>query len=225
MQKSQLGHFIVLEGIDGTGSTSMVGEVARQLGMRGYDVIQTREPSTGRVGPILREFLKDPRSVPFCDALLFVADRIDHINTEILPHLREGCIVVCDRYISSTIAYQTPQILQYVRDMGGRLTSIFPDAKSVMEWLWSLHMMPVFPEPTVDILLDCDPRISLKRKYDGVGDEKVENVPFLDEVRTVYLDIYKARLGQAQVVDASKPYEVVREKIFCIVDDYFESSA
>lgn len=108
-QPSYPGRFIVLEGIDGAGTTTQRERLAGWLRGLGYDVHCTAEPSTGAVGRLIRSLLS-AAATPFdADgmALLFAADRRDHIASEIRPHLERGAIVISDRFVLSSLAYQT----------------------------------------------------------------------------------------------------------------------
>ena len=103
------GRFIVLEGIDGAGTTSQTERLLVWLASHGQHVHRTAEPSGGPIGRLIRSFLSaaatplDPRAM----ALLFAADRRDHLQREIEPLLEKGVIVLCDRYVLSSLAYQT----------------------------------------------------------------------------------------------------------------------
>ena len=106
--------FVVLEGIDGSGTTTQVDKIVNLLRSRGRKAEGTREPSTGPVGVMLREMLlgqhKCPDGSPVSDktmALLFAADRMDHIQREIKPLLASGVDVITDRYFLSSLAYQS----------------------------------------------------------------------------------------------------------------------
>jgi dTMP kinase len=105
--------FIVLEGIDGSGTTTQLDRLADHLVVRGRRAHATREPSTGPVGRLLREILLGGHRLPDgapadgrAMALLFAADRRDHLRREIEPALAAGTDVVCDRYLLSSLAYQ-----------------------------------------------------------------------------------------------------------------------
>lgn len=97
----------MIEGIDGSGTTLQTRAVGEWLASRGHRVLETREPSTGAIGSLARQRLgvhADPD--PFTLALLFAADRLDHIAREVAPALDAGTIVVSDRYLMSSLAYQ-----------------------------------------------------------------------------------------------------------------------
>jgi dTMP kinase len=104
----QSGRFIVLEGIDASGTTTQCKALAEALRERGHQVIETFEPSRGQIGKQIREWLSVSADAPGARALalLFAADRIDHLNREVLPALEAGKTVICDRYLWSSFAYQ-----------------------------------------------------------------------------------------------------------------------
>jgi dTMP kinase len=103
------GRFIVLEGVDGAGTTTQAKRLCDRLEAVGRRAHLTREPSDGPVGLLIRDILRGAHK-PFdaaAMALAFAADRLDHLEREILPHLDEGVHVVSDRYVLSSYVYQT----------------------------------------------------------------------------------------------------------------------
>jgi dTMP kinase len=106
---SARGHFVVLEGADGTGTTTQLGELASHLRATGRTVTTTCEPSSGSIGKEIRARLKAGVSSDEgwrALALLFAADRLDHVEREISPALARGEIVISDRYVLSSLVYQ-----------------------------------------------------------------------------------------------------------------------
>lgn len=104
--------FVVFEGIDGSGTTTQQARVAERLRARGHRVLETREPSVGPIGALTRAMLsvedERQRTVdPAGLALLFAADRLEHIAREIDPALTRGEVVICDRYVVSSWVYQS----------------------------------------------------------------------------------------------------------------------
>lgn len=111
------GHFIVLEGIDGSGTTTQAERLRGRFDHAGLPVHVTAEPSTGPIGSTIRQFLSgrlvtrlpsgisNPRWTTM--ALMFAADRQDHLEAEIEPNLRDGVNIICDRYMYSSIVYQS----------------------------------------------------------------------------------------------------------------------
>lgn len=113
MSRGGTGRFLVLEGIDGAGTTTQLSRLAEALRQEGYRVVATREPSDGPVGVLIRQALTHrltgPGGTPLSDellALLFAADRMDHLASVIEPALAAGEVVLSDRYILSSFAYQ-----------------------------------------------------------------------------------------------------------------------
>ena len=101
------GLFIVFEGIDGTGKSTQLHLLAEKLGGMGYAVVATREPTDGPYGQKIRELFVDRGAVSREEELeLFIADREQHVKKVITPALADGCVVICDRYYLSTVAYQ-----------------------------------------------------------------------------------------------------------------------
>src|SRR5262245_58804737 len=115
--KRQRGRFIVVEGVDGSGSTTHTRLLAKALRKRGHRVHTNCEPTTGPVGGLIRQVLQKritipgesgPKSLGWSTmALLFAADRLDHLDSEITPALRKGEWVISDRYDLSSLAYQS----------------------------------------------------------------------------------------------------------------------
>ena len=102
----EAGLFVALEGIDGSGKSTQLHLLKTALQKAGYDVITTSEPTKGKLGIILREYLSNPNSIPYADALLFAADRVEHYCEFIKPNIEKGKIVITDRYTASSIVYQ-----------------------------------------------------------------------------------------------------------------------
>ena len=101
------GLFIVFEGIDGTGKSTQLHLLAEKLRQLGYAVVATREPTNGPYGQKIRELFVDRSAVSHEEELeLFIADRHQHVQEVIAPALSDGCVVICDRYYLSTVAYQ-----------------------------------------------------------------------------------------------------------------------
>lgn len=162
--------FIVLEGIDGSGTTTQLTRLQRAIEARGHRVHPTREPSGGPVGRLLRQVLtgtllveSGPLRFDFCTmALLFAADRMDHVRREIEPALERNEIVVCDRYDLSSLIYQSE-------------TS--PDAEAYLPWLASLNARAIRPDLTVVLAVDAG--VALERRRARGGAEELFEVPEL----------------------------------------------
>ncbi|MCJ7648823.1 MAG: dTMP kinase [Candidatus Lokiarchaeota archaeon] len=187
--------FLVLDGIDGSGTTTHSKMLVSYLEMLGLKVYLTQEPSKNEIGLLLRQYLKNNEIPPSTDALLFAADRDLHYKKEIKPKLDQGFIVVSDRYIESSIIYQSVQ-----------------SDEITIEWIKQINKFARLPDLT--IILDIDPKISLARKSQEIL-EKFEDTKFLDKVRTLYLD--RAKAEGYHIVNTNDIIEIVQQEIQTIV--------
>lgn len=150
------GVFVVLEGIDGAGTTTQAELYGRYLRQKKRLVHITREPSHGPIGSLLRLILSRRVNLPSGShaetmALLFAADRLDHVETEVLPLLREGYVVISDRYDLSSILYQAVT------------AGVTPSADSdVVAWIRNLNRHARRPDATV--VIDVPPEVAESRR-------------------------------------------------------------
>jgi dTMP kinase len=151
------GHFIVVEGIDGSGTTTQCSILADRLADRGMPAHTTREPSDGPVGVLIRQILTGRVVTPSQHgarppgwatmATLFAADRLDHLESEINPNLLDGVTVICDRYDHSSVAYQT----------------VSSDGQAgVSSWVLELNRHARRPDLT--FVLDVEPEVAAARR-------------------------------------------------------------
>ena len=183
--------FIVLDGIDGSGTSTHSKLLTGFLSLKGLKVYLTQEPSNSDIGKILRTYLKDDKIPASTDALLFAADRVLHFKNDIKKKLEKGYIVISDRYIESSIAYQTSQ-----------------SENISIEWVRNLNKFAGTPDLT--IILDIDPKLSLARKHHKVLD-KFEDTSLLEKVRQVYLN--RAKIEGYFVISTDDIIEMVQAKI------------
>ena len=151
------GHFIVIEGIDGSGTTTQSSILAERLIAKGLAAHTTREPSDGPIGVLIRQILTGRVVVPGRDgarapdwttmATLFASDRLDHLQADVIPNLMGGVTVICDRYDYSSVAYQT------VSGGGGSDISV---------WVRELNRHARRPDLT--LVLDVDPEVAASRR-------------------------------------------------------------
>lgn len=216
-QQGGRGLFIVVEGIDGSGSTTQVREVVRFLRDRGGRAFATHEPSDGPAGQLIRLALNHRLVSPPADgepaseldpaalALLFAADRVDHMRTRVEPNLRRGTHVVTDRYLLSSLAYQ----------------GVYFDR----EWVLSINRFAVRPDLT--IFLDLLPEQSMARiELDRDRKDIYENVEHLSQVRQRYLDVIDAgppELGPIVTLDAARPAAAVTQHIHAILERFLST--
>lgn len=192
---SEKSFFIVVDGIDGCGGTTHSRMLAGFLESKNLKVHLTQEPSNSEIGKLLRKYLKDKTIHPSTDALLFAADRTYHYYNEIQEKLIQGYIVISDRYIESSIVYQSCQTEEIS-----------------VEWVKIINKF--IKKPDLTIILDVDPKISLSRKT-GEDLEKFEDTTFLEKVRDLY--IRRAKEENYHLLSSDDIIEIVEEKIHDIV--------
>jgi len=141
------GVFVVVEGIDGSGSTTHTKLLGKALRQRGLKVVETCEPSAGPIGALIRQVLQrrlfvadaaGPREFAWSTmALLFAADRMDHLDSTVVPALRDGAVVLSDRYDLSSLAYQSvtapggDKVVPWIRELNAR--ALRPDLTVVID--------------------------------------------------------------------------------------------
>jgi dTMP kinase len=193
------GVFIVFEGIDGSGKSTHIKALADELRSQGNSVLTTSEPSKDRIGNFIRRYAErnDSRLTPETEALLFAADRFEHVKTVIEPALRRGRIVISDRYLYSSLAYQ---------GAGG------------LEVDWIREMNRFAPKPDLGILLDILPEFSLQR----VNRRKTvfEDSDYLRKVRNIYLQLVEE--GELVRIDADKPKKAVLMEVLSLVQELLD---
>lgn len=184
------GLLVVLEGIDGTGKSTLSRALAEALTLRGESVVLSREPTDGPHGRRLRESATKGRLSPDEELATFIADRREHVAKLILPSLASGKVVILDRYYFSTAAYQ-----------GSR----------GLDWRRILALNEDFaPEPDVLLILELDPKLSLGR-IQGRGDQanEFERLDNLQKVDAVFRSLDRPGLVR---LDATLPREVLAER-------------
>jgi dTMP kinase len=185
---------IALEGIDGSGTTTQLARVATALRAQGRRVYETREPSDGPVGRVLREALRgagprDHRAV----ALLFAADRLDHLHREIEPALARGEVVLCDRYLGSSLVYQS--------------------AFCEPDWVRALNRFARLPDIT--IVLDVPVEEATRRRAARGGRPELFDDPALQaELAQAYRNLASLMPGaRVTLVDGSGSPALVEKRI------------
>lgn len=187
------GLLITIEGLDGSGKSTQANLLFEWLKKHGYDPILTHEPTNGKIGSLLREFYLKKADLPKIDALLFAADREEHVKNVILPALEQGKVVVSDRYIYSSIAYQSAQGL---------------------DLRWLLELNKYFPRPDLTIIIDTLPEECVKRVEQTKPDKvKFENLEFLRKVRKNYLNFSEILKEKIVIVDGDREVQKVFEDI------------
>ncbi|MBX3182283.1 MAG: dTMP kinase [Polyangiaceae bacterium] len=173
-----VGRFIVLEGIDGSGSTTQTRRLAASLGEAGHAVLTTCQPSSGPVGTLIRSVLRGellgpassagagaPRPFQWSTlALLFAADRLDHLTNEVEPALRAGQVVLCDRYDLSSLTYQS-------LTAPDRASGSVSRADETVQWIRALNREARRPDLT--LVLDVSAEVAEARRQARGGAEEL----------------------------------------------------
>lgn len=193
------GYFIVFEGVDGGGKSTQIKMLKKYFRKKGYTVELHVEPTHGAIGSLLWTYMRsESRSfTPETEALLFAADRIEH-GKAIKKALEEGRVIISDRYVHSSLAYQGA-------------------AGVDRNWMKRLNKHAL--KPDLVILLDIDPEKSLDR-VSGRNRTIFEEREYLRKVRLEYLDFAEA--GELLVVDASKSIEAVHAEVCGLVKQFLE---
>jgi len=184
------GVFICIEGLDGSGKTTQAIFLTKMLSKK-YNAVYTAEPSQGKIGTFIRDCcLYEGKRLPTeAEALLFAADRIEHMQNEVAPALAEGKIVICDRYIYSSLAYQ-----------GGAGLSL--------DWIKTINARAL--QPDFSIFIDVSPERVLERLQRKKS--VMETLEIQQKVREVYLKFVEK--GELIRIDGDKPRNVVADALF-----------
>ncbi|MES2155488.1 MAG: dTMP kinase [bacterium] len=179
--------FVTLEGIDGSGKSSTLKRVAQELRSEGVAVWPTREETAGPTGDWVRRAIAE-HWPPLSVAFLFAADRARHV-AEIEQHRAAGELVLCDRFIHSSLAYQSVTLAGAVADPAAFLRGLHAG--------WC-------PEPDRVVLFDSDPEKAVARTASRGATTPYEKVAFLRQVRANYLALAKAEPARFVVLDADQ---------------------
>ena len=202
------GMFITFEGADGCGKTTQMKLLTDYLKSNGYDVVITREPGSKGLGEKVREILLnyDGEVSSVCESFLFLADRAQNIDIIVKPATESGKIVLCDRHVDSTVAYQG-----YGRGLDieriNKLNCIATSGK----------------KPDLTFVFDIDAETSMKR----IGSEKDRmesaGIEFQKKVRQGYLEIAKLEPERVKVLDATKSIEEIHQEVIRVFETFKNS--
>lgn len=192
------GAFIVIEGLDGSGKTTQAKILARKL-RESHNAIYTAEPSQGKIGAFIRKRILygEKRPLVSVEALLFAADRIDHIENEVQPALNEGKLVVSDRYIYSSLSYQGSAGLK-------------------LEWIETINELS--RKPDLAIFIDVAPEIVLRRLKRKKS--VMENLEIQRKVRDIYLKFVEK--GELICINGDKPKNEVAKEVLAVVNAFLK---
>jgi len=201
------GVFLAFEGGEGAGKSTQVTALAALLAERGHEVVVTREPGATRVGTAIRALLLDPASAGLsarAEALLYAADRAEHVEAVIVPALDRGAVVITDRYVDSSLAYQ-----------GAGRPIDAAEVEHVNAWATG----GLLPELTV--LLDVDPTLGLARS--GLTDRlEAEPLAFHQAVRAGFLALAAREPGRYLVIPADQDPQLVQAQVASAVSALLE---
>ncbi len=194
------GFFICIEGLDASGKTTQARRLVRNLRRKGFEAVYTTEPSSGEVGKFIREHILQRRKrVPsVVEALLFAADRIDHVERKIKPALQEGKIVVCDRYVFSSMAYQGAAGLnvRWIEEING--SALPPD-------------LAIYLDVPMDLLIK---RMKRKRSV-------METLEVQRKVQEIYMKLVES--GRLVPINGNRPVDEISRNVLEIILDLLKT--
>ena len=193
---SKKGVFICIEGLDGCGKTTQAKLLAKKL-RESQSAVYTAEPSSGKIGTYIREccLYGEKRLSTVVEALLFAADRIEHVETEVLPALNQGKLVISDRYVYSSLAYQGAAGLS-------------------LEWIEKVNEHAL--QPNLAIFIDVEPKIVMSRLKPRKS--VMENLETQQKVREVYLKFVEK--GSLTRINGNKSQNEVAKDLHAVVKKF-----
>lgn len=204
------GKFITFEGPEGSGKTSVIKAVRDFLVKDGYDILTTREPGGSNIAEEIRSIILNKENTEmnaYTEALLFAASRSQHFTEIIVPALEAGKIILCDRFIDSSLAYQG-----YARDLG------IDEVYAINQFGIGNHM------PDVTLFIDVPPKVGLARVFDNQGRKvdrlDLETVEFHEKVYEGYKILAKKFEDRFIVIDGTNSVEAVIEDTLQVIKTY-----
>lgn len=184
------GVFICIEGLDGSGKTTQAKILVKNLRRKGFNAVYTTEPSAGKVGKLIRSFVldRDERVPVALEALLFAADRVDHVENVVKPLLRQGRVAVCDRYVYSSLAYQGAAGLN-------------------LDWIEHVNKFALKPDLVLLVDVPSDVVVSRLKRKKTVMETKQNQ----EKVREVYLKL--AAEKKLVLIDGDRPVRQVADDV------------
>ncbi|MBE6019927.1 MAG: dTMP kinase [Clostridiales bacterium] len=200
------GLFITLEGGDGAGKSTQIRNIEKFFEEKGMTVTHTREPGGTPIGEKLRSILLDPANTEMeavTEMLIYAAARSQHVRETVLPALERGEVVICDRFVDSSIAYQA-----YGRNLGSMVAEVNGHATGGLR-------------PDITIWLDIDPETGRARATRDSGPDRLESesTAFHTRVREGYASMAEAEPDRFKRVDASGSVEEIKDEIYKLLED------
>ncbi|MFU0791238.1 MAG: dTMP kinase [Virgibacillus proomii] len=198
------GYFITFEGGEGAGKTTVLQLVSDRLRDKGYDVLVTREPGGIKIAEKIRTIILDPLHTEMeehTEALLYAAARSQHLAEKVVPALKQGKIVLCDRFVDSSLVYQG-----YARGLG-------------MDEVLKINQFAVGDcMPDLTLFFDIEPEKGLARIAANKDREQnrldLENLEFHEQVYKAYHILAESFPERIQTIDASQSLEIVEQEAF-----------
>ncbi len=204
--------FITFEGGECSGKTTVINALCKIFDEKNIKYITTREPGGIRIAEDIRNLILDVKNTdmtPECEALLYAASRMQHLTQKVIPAIKENKIVICDRFLDSSLAYQG-----YARGLG--MDNVLKVNSFALDYL-----------PELTIFIDVTPDVALKRMGNSDRDGKCdrldqENQKFHEMVYKGYHEVLKMYPDRIVKVDGNKPLADVVEECINIVLKYIE---
>lgn len=201
--------FVTIEGPEGSGKTTVAKEVVEKLNSEGYKVLYTREPGGVGIAEKIRNIILDVNNTnldPRSEALLYAASRRQHLVEKVIPALEKGYIVICDRFVDSSLAYQG-----HARNIG-------------IEEIYDINMFAINDKwPDLTILLDIEPEVGLQRimknRQNEVNRLDLEGLNFHNKVHEGYQIIKEKYADRIALVDGNRTKEVVFADVYKLIKE------
>lgn len=206
------GHFIVLEGIDGSGTTTQAARLAEKFAAAKLPAMVTAEPSSGPIGSIVRQILGGRLVLQSAQglvspswksmALLFAADRQDHIESEILPNLEDGVTVICDRYLYSSVIYQ----------------SVSAESDGAEAWIRAINRHAI--KPDLVLYLQVTPEEALRRRKERDRKTEIFDDPTFQRRLAAAYERLPEMFSDTDiaVIDCNRPLEAVLQDCWAQIE-------
>jgi len=196
--------FITFEGGEGSGKTSLIKYITNALST--YDIVSTREPGGSMVAEAIRDVVLNPKYegvTPYTEALLYAASRAQHLDEVVIPAIKANKLVLCDRYLDSSLAYQG-----YARDLG-------------FDFVLSINQYALFHMPDLTFYIDIDPKLGLSRINHRQDLDRLdqESINFHDRVRQGYNKVLETYPNRVVRIDGDRTIEEIASEIITIIKE------
>lgn len=192
------GKLITLEGIDGSGKSTVAKKLQENLEIKAFEPVFTREPTRGTLTGLAVEKAIQSDTDQLAELFLFTADHAEHLAKIVKPALENGKIVISDRYSDSRYAYQGVTLKNRI--------------ENPLEWIKNLHRNWTIV-PNLTFLFDIKPEISIERCGKRGDQSKFEKIEFLESVRELFLRLAKENSERFVIIDASQSPENLEKEV------------